>query len=47
MQIYHANIVYSAGRDKLSVRENSYIGVENGIVEGIWEQLPECMPARR
>ena len=41
MQIYHANIVYSAGRDKLSVRENSYIGVENGIVEGIWEQLPE------
>ena len=41
MQIYHANIVYSKERNKLAVHESSYIAVENGIVEGIWEQLPE------
>ena len=41
MQVYHGNIVYSAGRDKLAVHPNSYIAVENGMVEGIWEKLPE------
>ena len=41
MQIYHANIVWSESRDKFAVRRDSYIAVENGIVEGIYGKLPE------
>ena len=41
MQIYHANIVWSENRDKFAVRRDSYIAVENGIVEGIYGKLPE------
>ena len=41
MQIYHANIVWSESRDEFAVRRNSYIAVENGIVEGIYGKLPE------
>ena len=41
MQIYHANIVYSKNRDEFVVHKDSYIAVENGIVEGIYEKLPE------
>ena len=41
MQIYHANIVYSKNRDEFAVHKDSYIAVENGIVEGIYEKLPE------
>ena len=41
MQIYHANIVYSGGRDRIIVRRNSYIAVDKGKVEGIFDSLPE------
>ena len=35
MRIYHADIVYSGNRDELTVHQDSYIAVENGVVEGI------------
>ena len=41
MRIYHANIVYSKNRNEFAVHKDSYIAVENGIVEGIYEKLPE------
>ena len=41
MDIYRGNIVYSESREKLAVHKNSYIAVENGIVEGIYDVLPE------
>ena len=42
MQLFHANIVYSESRDTLAVRRDSYIAVdENGLIEGIYAQLPE------
>ena len=41
MQIYHADIVYSGGRDELIVRKDSYIAVKDGVIEGIYEELPE------
>lgn len=41
MQIYHANIVYSKNRDEFAVHKDSYIAVDNGIVEGIYGKLPE------
>ena len=47
MNIYHGNIVYSKSRDELCVHRDAFIAVERGIVEGIYEQLPEkfsCLP---
>lgn len=41
MKIYHGQIVYSKSRDELAVHRDSYIAVQNGAVEGIYEQLPE------
>ena len=41
MEIYHGHILYSRSRQELAVYENSYIAVENGAVEGIYESLPE------
>ena len=41
MQLIHANIVYSENKDKFAVHPDSYIGVENGIVKGIWPVIPE------
>lgn len=41
MRIYHADIVYSGNRDELTVHQDSYIAVENGVVEGIYKELPE------
>ena len=41
MKIYHGNIVYSKSRDTLAVYRDSYLAVENGTVEGIYEQFPE------
>ena len=41
MKIYHANIVYSRSRDELTVRKNSFIAVEDGVVKGIYDALPE------
>ena len=41
MQVYHADIVYSQSRDQLNVCKDSYITVENGVVEGIYGELPD------
>ena len=41
MRICRGNIVYSKNRDELAVHRDSYIAVEGGIVEGIYENLPE------
>ena len=41
MELYHGDIIYSESKDKLVIRENSYIAVENGKVEGIYPQIPE------
>ena len=43
MNLYHGNIVYSNSGNELAVYEDSYIAVEDGIVEGIYEVLPEAM----
>lgn len=41
MNIYHGNIVYSRSRDEIAVHRDGYIAVENGVVEGIYDSLPE------
>ena len=41
MDIFHGNVIYSKSRDELAVLKNSYIVVENGIVEGIYPCIPE------
>ena len=41
MEIYHGNIVYSKDIKNLVEYKDSYIVVQNGIVEGIYETLPE------
>ena len=41
MELYHGDIIYSESRDKLIIREDSYIAVENGKVEGIYREIPE------
>ena len=49
MDIYHGNILYSKSREELAEFENSYIAVDNGIVEGIYQTLPEaiqCLPVK-
>lgn len=43
MNLFHGHILYSKTRDELAVFENSYIAVENGTVEGIYEELPESL----
>ena len=39
--ILHGNIVYSKKKDELDIREQSYIVVEDGHVQGVYETLPE------
>lgn len=41
MKIYHGNVVYSKSADELQEFSNCYIAVENGVVEGIYEELPD------
>ncbi|MBP3872592.1 MAG: amidohydrolase family protein [Lachnospiraceae bacterium] len=41
MDIYHGSIVYSKSKDELAQFTDSYIAVENGVVEGIYPVLPE------
>ena len=41
MKLYHGDILYSENYEKLKVFENSYIAVENGVVEGIYSFIPE------
>ena len=41
LMIFRGNVVYSKERDELAVHSDSYIAVEDGRVEGIYEKLPE------
>ncbi len=41
MEIYHGDIVYAEEKHQLKVCEDSYIVVQNGVVEGICSSLPE------
>ena len=41
MKVLRGHIVYSETRDRLAVFENSYIAIDGGAVEGIYETLPE------
>ena len=41
MEIYRGNIVYSESREKIAAHQNCYIAVESGIVNGIYDTLPE------
>lgn len=41
MKIYHGNILYSKSRYELITHKNSWIAVDGGCVEGIYDQLPE------
>ena len=40
MQLFHGNIVYSKDMTALAVHKDSYLGVEKGIVAGIWPKMP-------
>ena len=39
--VCHGDILYSESIEKLKVFEDSYLVVQNGFVEGIYETLPE------
>lgn len=41
MNIYHGDILYAVDTDQLQVHENSYIIVDDGIVEGIYPVIPD------
>ncbi len=41
LTVFHGNFVYSGSAAELAAYENSYLIVSDGIVEGIYEQLPE------
>lgn len=41
VRIYHGDIVYAPSAEQLSVHENSYIIVENGVVQDICPVIPE------
>lgn len=41
MKLYHGDIVFAPARDQLSVTENGYIAVENGVVEGVYPVIPQ------
>ena len=45
MEIYHGNIVYSGTAEGLVSHTDSYIAVEDGIVEGIYPRIPERFAA--
>ena len=41
VKIYHGDILFTPAADQLSVYENSYIIVEDGVVSQICERVPE------
>ena len=41
VKIYQGDILYASSAEKLNVFENSYIIIENGMVEGIYPIIPE------
>ena len=41
MNIYKANILYTENKDCFEVIENGYIAVSEGVVQGVYQQLPK------
>lgn len=41
MNLYYGDILYAENAEQLTVQENSYIAVNDGIIEGIYPSLPE------
>lgn len=41
MEIYHGNIVYSKSKDDLAEYKDGYVVVQNGVVEGVYQELPD------
>ena len=41
MELYHGNIVYAKSKDVLAQHRDSYIAVQDGVVTGIYPQIPE------
>ena len=41
MEIYKAHILFTPERNAFHVIENGYIAVENGIIQGVYQQLPD------
>ena len=41
VQIHHGDILYAENKDSLKTYENSYIVVVDGMVEGIYEEIPQ------
>ena len=40
VQIHHGDILYAESKDSLKSYEDSYIVVVDGIVEGIYDEIP-------
>ena len=47
VKIYHGDILFTPAADQLSVYENSYIIVEDGIVSQICEKVPRSIKESR
>ena len=43
MQLFRGHILYSKSREELAVFENSYLAVEDGIIKGVYETLPQAL----
>ena len=41
MDVYHGHIVYSKNKDELVELSNAYIVVDNGIIQNIYQELPQ------
>ena len=41
MDVYHGQIVYSKNKDELVEISNPYIVVDNGIIQNIYQELPQ------
>ena len=42
MEVFHGNIVYSRSEKELAEYTDSYLTVENGVIEGIYPVLPDA-----
>lgn len=41
MDVYHGHIVYSKNKDELVELSNAYIVVDNGVIQNIYQELPQ------
>ena len=41
MDVYHGHIVYSKNKDELVEQSNAYIVVDNGVIQNIYQELPQ------